>query len=156
MKAVLWALVFLGVCLVHWGHWQPSLRCSFLSDSSLRQHRQNYECWTVCFTDSEILTDALDNLAVLNDNIYIWVISSVSNTDQVFGGDRLQAPKHFLKSPLFVFLSFHVDSFKTLKVHIKKLHFSFQKKQKVWCVVKCENQVMVFTKSFPADSLHCF
>lgn len=44
-EAVLWALVFLGVCLVGWGLWQLLLRCSFPSDSYLQQH--THGCWTV-------------------------------------------------------------------------------------------------------------
>lgn len=43
-EAVLWALVFLGVCLVGWGLCQLLLRCSFPSDS-LQQH--THGCWTV-------------------------------------------------------------------------------------------------------------
>lgn len=44
-EAVLWALVFLGVCLVGWGLCQLLLRCSFPSDSYLQQH--THGCWTV-------------------------------------------------------------------------------------------------------------
>lgn len=153
MKAVLWALVFLGLCLVHWGHWQPSLRCSLLSDSRLRQHRQNYECWTVCFTDSEILTGTLDNPAVLNDNIYIWLYLRCQTRIRCLKVTVYKHPNTFSSPPFLFYFSIHVDSFKT-KCILKSCMLAFRKNKKFGVLWNVKIRLWSSLKVFLL--IHCY